>query len=98
MTAWITLYMAVPPPMPSASEPMAIAVNEGVLARFRRPKLMSATNASKRLSIRIGRVRGGHKFRPAESRQELFQKAIDSHWLLLLFFSRLPMRIDSLLE
>ena len=44
MTAWITLYMAVLPPIPSASEPIAMAVNAGAWRRLRAPKRRSLAN------------------------------------------------------
>src|SRR5215831_19878348 len=42
--------MAVLPPMPSAREPIAMAVKERFLRRSRRPKRRSARDRSRRLS------------------------------------------------
>src|SRR5580765_1190848 len=44
MTAWITEYMAVLPPIPSAREPTAMAVNARVWLKLRAPKRKSLAN------------------------------------------------------
>src|ERR1035441_2046030 len=43
MTAWITEHMAVLPPIPSANDPIAMAVNARACPRLRTPKRRSAT-------------------------------------------------------
>src|ERR1035437_1823126 len=44
MTAWITLYIAVLPPMPRATEPIAMAANARAWPRLRTPKRRSRAN------------------------------------------------------
>src|SRR5258708_25029444 len=46
MTPWTTLNIAVLPPIPSASEPIAIAVTVGLLDKVRAPKRRSLTRCS----------------------------------------------------
>src|SRR5437899_2530261 len=47
----MTLYMAVLPPIPSASEPMVMAANARFFARLRQPKRRSRKNRSIEVSM-----------------------------------------------